>query len=375
MTSLLIADDTLLIRTTIARVVVRDHLDFYPVVEARDGAEAVELARRIQPDIVLIDIKMPGLDGLQASAIIRAELPRTKIIILTAYDEFSYVQQALKIGAIDYLLKPIRPVTLTAILGRFHDQICAERRQLHQFAHTREYGAAAAPLAAVSSDRRAHDRTTDKTAIRDMLERIRSGDTSAAANILEGIVDRWAICYRDRPDILRNVLSETMALVAGAAIGAGAPEDDTLDLAHEQVLVLLATDDIAEMHGWALQSLAELVATAPAPVPGTDEVVQQALDYISHNQHRADITLAEVAEAVSLSPSHLTHVLKEKAGVSYKQFLTASRIETAKKLLHTTNLTIDSVAEQVGYQNTTNFYRLFQRETGLTPAGYRRSAP
>jgi len=373
MTSLLIADDTPIIRSTIAHIVERDQLDFYPVVEAKDGAEAVELARRIKPDLILIDIKMPGLDGLQASAIIRAELPSTKIIFLTAYDEFSYVQQALKLGAVDYLLKPIRPGNLTAILSKFHDQIRFERQQRPLAGESRAFGAAAPKATRTPIRSSAIDQSADRAAIRSLLEQVRAGDTKAASGILEEIVDRWSACYHDRPDILRNMLSETMALEAGAAIGAGAPEAETLDLAHRQVLALLPTNDFAAMRGWALRSLGELIIAAPAP--GTDQVVQQALDYILQNQHRADISLAEVADAVSLSPSHLTHVLKDKDGVGYKQFLTASRIETAKKLLHRTNLTIDAVAEQVGYQNTTNFYRLFQRETGLTPAAYRRSAP
>ena len=77
MAGLLLADDSPIIRSTIARIVAREKTELYPIVEASNGEEAVELARRILPDIVLMDIKMPGLDGLQATAIIREELPAT----------------------------------------------------------------------------------------------------------------------------------------------------------------------------------------------------------------------------------------------------------------------------------------------------------
>ena len=74
MAGLLLADDSPIIRSTIARIVAREKTELYPIVEASNGEEAVELARRILPDIVLMDIKMPGMDGLQATATIREEL-------------------------------------------------------------------------------------------------------------------------------------------------------------------------------------------------------------------------------------------------------------------------------------------------------------
>ena len=126
-------------RQTIARIVAREKTELYPIVEASNGEEAVELARRILPDIVLMDIKMPGMDGLQATAIIREELPATKIIILTAHDEFSYVQKALKLGAVDFLLKPVRPVKLIEVLNEVYGQLIAERRDLLEVAETRTY--------------------------------------------------------------------------------------------------------------------------------------------------------------------------------------------------------------------------------------------
>ncbi|NJN99686.1 MAG: helix-turn-helix transcriptional regulator, partial [Anaerolineales bacterium] len=209
---------------------------------------------------------------------------------------------------------------------------------------------------------------------RKLLDSVRLGEAKTATILLNDMLDHLMYQFRERPDISRNRLSELMALIARTVIGAGAVETDVLNLSHEQIVILLATEDVADMRAWALSSLAELIATLPELAPLAKDVVQQALDYIQQHHHNPDISLNDVAGAVNLSPSHLAHLLKERVGVSYKQYLTQLRIEAAKKLLRTTNLTINTVAETVGYQNVTNFYRLFQRETSMTPASYRHSA-
>jgi len=114
----LICDDEPLEREVLALIIERSGLPFKTVGEAKNGFEAVEKAEELNPDVVLMDIKMPGKDGLAASAEIKNLLPNTKIIIITAYDELEFVKEALKIGSVDYLLKPIRPEEFTAVLKK-----------------------------------------------------------------------------------------------------------------------------------------------------------------------------------------------------------------------------------------------------------------
>jgi DNA-binding NarL/FixJ family response regulator len=75
------------------------------VGEARDGAEAISLAKRLQPDVVLMDLLMPGMDGIQATAAIRRELPDVEVVALTSVLEDGAVVEAVRAGAIGYLLK------------------------------------------------------------------------------------------------------------------------------------------------------------------------------------------------------------------------------------------------------------------------------
>jgi two-component system, response regulator YesN len=99
--------------------------------EAPDGEVALPMIQASQPDVLITDIKMPFMDGLQLSRLVRATLPDLKIIILSGHDEFQYAQQAMQLGITEYLLKPITPQNLAAVLQRVADQL-AEARQARE---------------------------------------------------------------------------------------------------------------------------------------------------------------------------------------------------------------------------------------------------
>lgn len=116
MYTLLIADDEQLERQALRFIVEQKCPNIRIIGETGDGKSAVQIATIEKPDIVLMDIRMPEMNGLEAAKRIRAALPDTIIIMLTAFDEFSYAKQALTIGAVEYLLKPVRPEDITRTL-------------------------------------------------------------------------------------------------------------------------------------------------------------------------------------------------------------------------------------------------------------------
>ncbi|GGY19734.1 response regulator transcription factor [Streptomyces djakartensis] len=111
----LLADDQALLRATF-RILIDSCADLEVVAEASDGAEAVELTRVHRPDIVLMDIRMPGTDGLTATATLCAdpELSATRVLILTTFETEDYVAQALRAGASGFLGKDVTADTLLA---------------------------------------------------------------------------------------------------------------------------------------------------------------------------------------------------------------------------------------------------------------------
>jgi DNA-binding NarL/FixJ family response regulator len=111
--SVLLADDQPLLRRGF-RMILEAEQGLTVAGEAGDGAEAIELARRVRPDVVLMDIRMPGTDGIEATRRITAAEPGVRVLVLTTFDLDEYAFGALRAGASGFLLKDVRPHELVA---------------------------------------------------------------------------------------------------------------------------------------------------------------------------------------------------------------------------------------------------------------------
>lgn len=132
MYKLLIVDDEPLERFAIRQTIMCHFPLFQEVKEGRNGCEAVEIARTFKPNIVLMDIRMPEKSGLEACKEIKKELPQTKIIFLSAFEVFDYAQTAIKVGASDYLLKPIRSNDLLECINTTLTKMKEENEKLQE---------------------------------------------------------------------------------------------------------------------------------------------------------------------------------------------------------------------------------------------------
>ena len=104
-------------------------LGFELAGSAADGADALELARRLRPDVVLTDIKMPRMNGLELCRRLKPLLPETKVVVLSGFGEFECARQAVGLGVFEYLLKPVGALELGGVLERLREQLDRERRE------------------------------------------------------------------------------------------------------------------------------------------------------------------------------------------------------------------------------------------------------
>jgi len=124
---LIIVDDEPLARQAVSRILQQQFPAFPILGEADSGPSGVALYRELHPSIILMDIRIPGFDGLEASRSILRESTGTQIIVLSAFDDFKFVQEALHEGVLGYLLKPVREESLRELLEKAVDRITLQK--------------------------------------------------------------------------------------------------------------------------------------------------------------------------------------------------------------------------------------------------------
>lgn len=129
MIKIFLVEDEVVIRNGIKKSIDWEKEGYEFAGEASDGELAYPLIKKAQPDILITDIKMPFMDGLELSKLVKQEFPKIKIIVLSGYNEFDYAKQAIKIGITEYLLKPITPAKLLEAIKGVAAKITKEKEQ------------------------------------------------------------------------------------------------------------------------------------------------------------------------------------------------------------------------------------------------------
>ncbi len=129
MIKVFLVEDEYAIREGVKKSVDWEKNDFELVGEAGDGEMALPKILKTRPDILITDIRMPFMDGLQLSELVKKELPDIKIVVLSGYDDFNYAKQAISIGVEEYILKPVSGEDLMRELSKIRDTIISERQE------------------------------------------------------------------------------------------------------------------------------------------------------------------------------------------------------------------------------------------------------
>ena len=129
MIKVFLIEDEIVIREALERMIPWKEYGFELVGKAKDGEIALPMIRKSKPDVLITDIKMPFMDGLTLSSIVKKEFPNIRIVIVSGYDDFEYARKAIAIGVDDYLLKPIARADFEKVLKKIQKDFEEKDRQ------------------------------------------------------------------------------------------------------------------------------------------------------------------------------------------------------------------------------------------------------
>ena len=425
MIKVLVIDDEYFVRVGIRETIDWEAAGVTLVGDADNGETGLQLAKETGPDVVITDIRMPTMDGLEFMKRCREEGLSCEFIVLSAHDEFDYAKTAMQQGASDYLLKPVSNEQLMqAVLNA--GKAKSRKREVDEYYKTLSDGLSQVKEQAVA------DILTNVQMSRDELaEKLALFQIELAADgnyvVLIRIQEYHLALQRLTPAGLKDHKSHMLQLAKQHIL----PQDDQqknlsnflVRIGDREVAVLLHIEDdkiggrdpaeeiktrclrfaraLAQDDGLQVAVGISLRFDRTADLPaayqqafmashknllpsensvayyGDDSAVGYrrtivgALDYIRENYEK-DITVESIAEALYISASHLMHLFRGELGKTVNECLTEYRIEAAKNLLRDSKLKMLDISQQVGYKNEKYFTRVFKKATGLSPSEYAR---
>lgn len=246
---ILIVDDEPIVRRGMTAIITKHNPDWRVIGQEANGEAALRFMEREVPDILITDIKMSSMDGIRLSKTVRKKWPELIILVVSGYSEFEFAKEAVRFGALDYLLKPTAPSELIRVLN-------------------------------------------------------------------------------EAEEVLRRRRDERVE---------------------------------------------ELLLQKGRGESGRNRQIEDAITYMRQHYNQ-DLSTREMAEILHLNTNYFCDLFKKETGMTFLDYLTKIRIETAKKLLREkVSIRTYEVAEMVGYSDSRYFARIFKRETGSTPSEYRES--
>jgi two-component system response regulator YesN len=350
MYTIVLADDEYMIKRSLCKLIEQSGYPYQVVGEAEDGQEAMVLVDQWSPDLLITDIRMPVMDGLECMEAVKASKKSTQIVILSGYDDFGYAQKALRMGAFDYLLKPIKPAMFQSMLERLTEKLEESQRAASKRSEWLLYSKS--HLSALTNQLW----VLNSEAVKETLETIHSdfiSDNPTAGELMERYADLITLLTGE----LESLQLEPMK--KGILVSEETPVKWPNGSQEQLQAVCSLLDEWIE----------ELRSTRKW---GTHHHLHRAVEYMKNHYADADIDLQRVAEVSEVSPSYFSRVFKQEMGVSFVLYLTQLRLEKAKELLADARFKTYEIALQIGYEDYPHFAKVFKKHTGVSPTDYRK---
>lgn len=396
MWKVLIADDEPRIRRGLFRAVEWEKIQMQVCGFAENGAEALQIVQEEKPDICMVDICMPLVSGLELIEKIREITPDTVCIVITGYDEFEYAQQALKLGVVDYILKPVNEEQLLKTLMK-EKTLLEEKEKKQKIIERTEKAEKIMEQNLPFLRQRFLSELTgqvySKQEINDMLSvyQIELSDYTAVMRVvIHESAENREESQKDRilyQFILQNIAEEVLRKYGKAYTSLDANNHFIVLISAQERGILKGAE--TEIKNILNQHMKIKVSIRYQEIKNLGEVynlwevwneesrknlsqiVERAKKYLEENYRNSDLSVKETAEYCGVNASYLSRMFKGEMGINLIEYLTKIRIQKALYYLSHTDMMIYEIAEKTGYKSQHYFCVAFKKILDISPTEYR----
>ncbi len=356
---MVIADDEWLIRERLHQGFDWTELGIEVVGTAADGYEAISLIKSEAPHLLLTDIRMPGLDGLELIGVAKEINPLLKSVIISGFGEFEYAQKALKMGADDYLLKPIVDEDLIYTVNKLVHQIEIEEKEKREKEDNYL-------LKVILGEQKAEEHAFNQLGLKGKYAIVcweSEQENGPQMNELGVKSFEGGILFLEEAEQKQPFFQQldgyfTDNKIVGGCSSLSGNYDDLPNL-YKQALMAKEQNKF----GPALGCLFHEHTQSPINM-------EEVFLYVKENYQQA-ITLQSLAAKFFISDSYFSRVFKQQTGKNFIEYVTEYRMEIAKDLLGYSSMKSNEVGSAVGYTDQRYFSQIFKKYTGMTPSLYR----
>ncbi len=332
-------DDELVIRSGITNFINSEIEDFKVLHSFSDGAEAIEFIKTNDIDLIISDIKMNRVSGIELAKYIYENKPYIKVILLSGYREFEYARSAIQYGVKNYILKPTNFSEFKEVLSQTKlemDQDRAKNDQVQFMDKLKLF------YSNILSGKKKESMDTLLSVFEDVKE-------NSPTNIGQYVYDLY--------EIIIDKLNLYLKLQLNA-------EKFNLKL-------LLSQHNVQELKDTAFDILERISGMLLNEEEASNEfLLQDIKEYMNEHLHE-DISLQDVADKMFFSTVYFSRFFKKQTGETFSNYLLRIRMEQAVKLLEK-NLKVTEISEACGYHDPSYFTRIFKEYYKYTPKDYAR---
>ena len=397
MYSVIIADDEKIIREFLKNELNWHKLGFQVKGVAANGMEALELVEEYQPDLLLTDIQMPYISGIELARRVREVNPFMDIAFLTAYEEFTYAKKAIQYNVISYILKSQSEEELEQEITKIKNKLDEK-----YFQHTRSHNTSTEILYEKRKNilkdiffNHHHQNIEEKLALLEFYQSDKNTDyllmlirsysletlldeqltNSIINNILEKYGQYTSFSINNKilifiDDDLENIqnskqliadeilqgLKKVLNIAVRICVSQPFSKISELIKSYDNMLLAFKTE-----------SESPIIYAEAINIETPDMLAKKAIQLIEKEYHNPFLSVIDISERLHISTSDLSILLKKTYSSSFVKLLTAKRMAVAKNYLLNTNLKILEISELCGYNDQHYFSYCFKRHYGVSP--------